>query len=52
MITIDPKVLYRFEVRVCEEIFAKRGFGGLGPFGEIRNFVESEGKNIPERSFN
>ena len=38
VIAIDPKVLYRFEVRVCAEIFAKHGFDGLGPFGVIRNF--------------
>ena len=31
----NPKVLHRFQVRVCEEIFAKRGFG---PFGVIRDF--------------
>ena len=35
VIAIDPKVLYHFEVRVCAEIFAERGFG---PFGVIRNF--------------
>ena len=52
MIAIDPKVLYRFEVRVCEEIFAKRGFVEFGPFSVIRNFGESEGKNIPKMSFN
>ena len=37
---------YRFEVRVCEEIFAKRGFGGLGPFGVIRNFCRVWKKKI------
>ena len=24
-------MLYRFEVRVCEEVFAKRGLGGSAP---------------------
>ena len=38
VIAIDPKVLYRFKVRVCEEIFAKLGFGGFGPFDVIRDF--------------
>ena len=38
VIAIGPEVLYRFEVRVCEEFFAKRGFSGLGPFIVIRDF--------------
>ena len=54
---MNPKVLQvyvarrsHFEVRVCEEILAKRGFG---PFGELKSetFVDPEGENICTRSF-
>ena len=34
-------MLYRFEVRVCEEIFAKRAFGGFGPFGVNQRFLST-----------
>ena len=39
MIAIDPKVLYCFEVRVCEESFAKREFSGFSPFGVNQRFL-------------
>ena len=45
MISVNPKVLHRFQVMVCEEIFAKCGFG---PFGVSKSetLVDPEGENI------
>ena len=52
-IAIDPKVLYRFEVRVCEEIFAKAWFRRARPVRRNQKFLLSvKEKNIPKKSFN
>ena len=49
VIAFNPKVIYLFEVRVCEEIFAKLAFGGFGPFGVIREFLLTLKKKYPEK---
>ena len=42
-------MIFRFQVRVCEEIFAKLAFGGFGPFGVIREFLLTLKKKYPEK---
>ena len=46
MVVLTLQVIFRFKVRVCEEIFAKRGFG---PFAqsEIHDSNEYEFIYVP-----
>ena len=51
MIALNPKELYRFEVRVCEEIFAKRSLRSWWYFGREcfcfgRELVNASGETV------